>query len=59
MKCDLFLGAHGSYYGLEEKYPKLGKGPNPFIDPDGYKAYVAEREQAFLSRLDAQKQGKE
>src|SRR5262249_10854619 len=30
LPCDVFLGAHGSFYGLTEKYPKLGKGPNPF-----------------------------
>lgn len=48
LPCDVFLGAHGSYYGLEAKYPKLQQaGANPFIDPAGYQAYVAEREQAF------------
>jgi metallo-beta-lactamase class B len=26
-------------------------GANPFIDPGGYKAYVAEREQAFEKEL--------
>jgi len=26
-------------------------GANPFVDPDGYKAYVAEREQAFKKEL--------
>ena len=23
---------------MAEKYPKLGTGPNPYIDPAGYKA---------------------
>jgi len=50
LSCDIFLGAHGSYYGLEGKYQKLKAGDaNAFIDPQGYRAYVAEREQAFLA----------
>jgi metallo-beta-lactamase class B len=52
MTCDVFLGAHGSYYGLEEKYKRLEKGgANPFVDPEGYRSYIAEREQAFLGEL--------
>jgi metallo-beta-lactamase class B len=48
LPCDLFLGAHGAYFGMLAKYEKLKAGTeNPFIDPDGYKAYVAERESAF------------
>src|SRR5579864_3807467 len=55
LSCDVFLGAHGSYYGMEAKYAKLSSGgPNPYIDPEGYKSYVAEREQAFLSELQKQ-----
>jgi metallo-beta-lactamase class B len=52
LACDVFLGAHGSYYGLEEKYPKLkAGGANPFIDPAGYRAYIAERQSAFETKL--------
>ncbi len=52
LPCDVFLGAHGNYYGMEAKYAKLaGGGPNPFIDPDGYRAYVAERESTFRAEL--------
>jgi len=52
LACDIFLGAHGAYYDLETKYPKLKPGtPNPFIDPDGYKSYIAERETAFRAEL--------
>jgi metallo-beta-lactamase class B len=57
LPCDIFLGAHGDYYGLLAKYPKLRTdGANPFIDPAGYKAYVAEREQAFRAELKKQSQ---
>jgi metallo-beta-lactamase class B len=55
LNCDVFLGAHGSYYDMEAKYAKLkADRPNPYIDPAGYKSYVAEREQTFLSELQKQ-----
>ena len=52
LPVDLFLGAHGAYFNLKDKLPKMSAGgPNVFIDPAGYKAYVAEREQAFEKEL--------
>jgi metallo-beta-lactamase class B len=55
LHCDIFLGAHGDYYGMLAKYPKLQPGAaNPFVDPEGYKAYVAEREQTFRDELKKQ-----
>ena len=58
LPCDIYLAPHGAQYGLAEKYPKLGKGPNPFIDPDGYKAYVDGAEKAFQEKLAEQQRGK-
>ncbi len=55
LPADLFLGAHGAYFNLKDKLPKLNSGTNPFIDPDGYKAYVAERDQAFARELAKQR----
>jgi len=56
LPCDVFLGAHGKYYGMLEKFERFGDGkPNPFIDPDGYKAYIEEREAAFRAKLAAQR----
>jgi len=56
LPCDIFLGAHGEYYGMEDKFARIKpNGPNVFIDPDGYRHYVAEREQAFLKALTRQK----
>jgi len=57
LHCDIFLGAHGAYYNLEEKYAalKVGVKGNPFVDPEGYKAYVANREKAYLDTLEKQK----
>ena len=55
LQCDIFLGAHGEYYGMAEKHKRLKPGsPNPFIDPAGYKEYVAEREQFYLYTLEMQ-----
>lgn len=48
LPCDLFLGAHGDYFGLKEKYARWKAGDHDaFIDPAGYRSYVAERAQAF------------
>lgn len=56
LPVDIFLGAHGGYFDLETKYPKLEKnGFAAFIDPEGYAEYVADREQAFRTELAEQK----
>jgi metallo-beta-lactamase class B len=56
LPVDVFLGAHGNYYGMEAKYARMkAGGPNPFIDPDGYHAYLAERQRAFQAESDKQK----
>ena len=56
LPCDYFLGAHGNYFDMETKYSRMKEGvPTPFIDPDGYKKYVAEREQAFRAELARQR----
>jgi len=55
LPCDIFLGAHGGYFDLEAKYPRFKAGDkNAFIDPAGYKAYLADREQAFEAELKKQ-----
>ena len=56
LPCDIFLGAHGGYFGLEEKYPLMKEGSaNPFIDPSGYKKFVAQKEQDFRTELTKQR----
>jgi metallo-beta-lactamase class B len=49
LPCDIFLGAHGNYYGMEAKFARLQKDPktNPFVDPEGYRAYVENRHKSF------------
>ena len=56
LPVDIFLGAHGSYFGLPAKYERLKAGtPMPFVDPDGYLNYVRDRERVFRSELARQK----
>ena len=56
LPCDIFLGAHGNYFGLEEKYALVKEGgANPFVDPSGYKKYIAQKEQDFRTELARQK----
>ncbi len=56
LPCDIFLGAHGVYYGMVGKAARLKSGgANPFIDPEGYRAYVADREAAFRMELAKQR----
>jgi metallo-beta-lactamase class B len=57
LPVDLFLGAHGAYFGMKAKYEKMkAGGANPFIDAAGYAAYVNERESAFRKEWERQKQ---
>jgi len=59
LPCDLFLGAHGAYFDMDEKLKRMKPGAaNPFVDPAGYRAYVDGREQAFKKELAAQEAGK-
>ena len=52
LKVDVPLGSHPGMYNMEEKFAKLGKGgPNPFIDPDGYKLEVDIDEAMFRAVL--------
>ncbi len=58
LHADVPLGSHPAMYRLDEKYPliekRAGKGPNPFIDPAGYKAELDLQEEVFLRTLKEQ-----
>jgi metallo-beta-lactamase class B len=53
LPCDVFLSSHGSFFDLKGKSERLRRGetPNPFIDPQGYRAYVARMEERFRKQL--------
>ena len=59
VKVDVFLASHAGFFDLEGKAKKLrdGGGPNPFIDPAGYKEFIANNEKAFNEKLKTQKAG--
>ena len=56
LKCDLFLGAHGSYFGLETKYASMKSGAtNPFMDEKGCAAFVSQKEGEFRTEYEKQR----
>jgi metallo-beta-lactamase class B len=57
LPCDVFLGAHGGYYDMVAKHERArrGGGANPFVDPEGYRDYVARKEKAFRDALAGQR----
>jgi metallo-beta-lactamase class B len=58
LPCDIFLGAHGGYFGMLGKMDRIKAGETyrAWIDPKGYQAAVTEREQAFETELKRQQQ---
>jgi len=55
LPCDIFLGAHGSYFDLEAKYARRQAGArDAFVDPKGCAAYIADRDSAFRRELGKQ-----
>ncbi len=53
LPCDVFLGAHGRYYDLQGKIARMQKHEpgNPFVDPQGYRTYLDQAQQAFEQEL--------
>lgn len=56
LPVDIFLGAHGNYFGMEAKYARFKQeGFKVFIDPEGYFKYVTGKELEFKKELERQK----
>jgi metallo-beta-lactamase class B len=57
MPCDVFLGVHGVFYDMERKRRAqlAGATPNPFIDPGGYRRFVAAAEERFKEQLQSER----
>ena len=62
LPCDIFLGAHGAYFGMHGKLERAkgmkGEAADAvWVDPGGFRAAVAERERAFETELKRQEGG--
>jgi metallo-beta-lactamase class B len=57
LPCDVFLASHASFFDGLGKADRLRKGAkeNPFIDPRGYKEYVARYEKKFEEQMRAER----
>jgi metallo-beta-lactamase class B len=56
MPADVFLAAHGNFFGLVEKRAVLCRNPdkNPFVDPQGYRDHVERLRQQFEEKVKGQ-----
>jgi metallo-beta-lactamase class B len=54
LHADVFMGSHTEHYNMKEKYAALGKGSNPFIDPEGYFNSIDNYERMFNYKLEQQ-----
>src|SRR6476660_3352951 len=54
---DIPLGSHPGMYNMNEKFAKLGRGANPYIDPAGYVTELDIVEGVFRSVLAQQQAG--
>ncbi len=56
LTCDVFTGGHAWDFGLEAKRKAAQTGAgNPFLDPEGYRAWLKKSEAAFRKQLDEEK----
>ena len=55
LPADLFLASHSWFFDLAGKHAKLGGATNPYIDPAGYKAWVANTEKNYNALLAEQR----
>ncbi|MEP7270293.1 MAG: subclass B3 metallo-beta-lactamase [Acidobacteriota bacterium] len=53
LPCDVFLGPHAPFFNMEEKVARHNAKAqsNPFIDPQGYRDYIASWEKRYLEQI--------
>lgn len=55
LPCDVFLGSHGAFFGMNAKRARLDAGDAAaFVDPDGCRAFITRTEAAFRAELKEQ-----
>jgi metallo-beta-lactamase class B len=53
LKPDIWLAQHNEYYHLEGKRMRAqAEGVNAWIDPEGYRRFVAAKKRAFEDEVD-------
>jgi metallo-beta-lactamase class B len=51
LSCDIFLGAHGSYFDMQQKLARVPEeGSSVWIDPNGYRLAIAEAEKSIEAK---------
>ena len=55
LPCDVPLGSHPGMFGMAAKFANIGKGPNPYIDPEGYRIEIDTNDAVYYRTLAAQK----
>ena len=60
LPCDVFLGPHASFFGLQDKVQKMNGNAksNPFVDPEGLHDYIARFEKLYRDQLQQERQRK-
>jgi metallo-beta-lactamase class B len=51
LQCDVFLGPHAPFFAMAEKVKRLGAQPNPFIDPQGFRRFIAMNERNYHEQI--------
>jgi metallo-beta-lactamase class B len=60
LPCDVFLGPHAPFFDMEAKVARMKADPktNPFIDPEGYRSFIADFEKNYNEQLQKERSGK-
>ena len=58
LPCDVFLGPHAPFFAMEAKVKRLGTEPNPFIDPQGFRNFIAGLEKSYTEQVQRERNEK-
>jgi metallo-beta-lactamase class B len=60
LRPDIFVSGHATFFNLKQKRAKMtpDSPAAAFVDPEGYKALVAEKKKAFESLVAQQQSGR-
>ena len=58
LPCDVFLGPHTPFFAMEAKVKRLGTEPYPFIDPQGFRNFIAGLEKSYTEQVQRERNEK-